>query len=195
MSLGNILDQIRDYYIQRFIVFIEEQSANRDISVAHECAFADAKGNWVTEGKLALPMRGDLFVLNNRKISKSIQIDTDGMLSFEPINFTWPQTALEVCLAPFQWNWLQLRLHDLPTNTDWSPLRSWFFNWFAEEDPPEDEISGGIHFLSDPEERVGYFQFSIDLGTAPVEAFEELLDAVNELGVIQVQIGQFENPN
>jgi|JI10StandDraft_1071094.scaffolds.fasta_scaffold00876_18 hypothetical protein len=195
MSLGKILDQVRDYYIQRFIEFVEEKSANEGTSVVHECAFADAKGNWVTQGKLALPMRGDMFVIEDGKISKSIQIDTDGMLSFEPINFNWPQTALQVRLAPFQWNWLQLQLHDLPTNTDWSPLRSWFFNWFAEEDPPEDEISGGIHFLSDPEERDGYFQLSIDLGTAPVDAFEELLDAVKELGVVQVHMGQFENPS
>jgi hypothetical protein len=34
-------------------------------------------------------------------------------------------------------------------------------------------------------------QFSIDLGTAPVEAFEELLDAIGQLGTDRVQIGQF----
>ncbi len=45
--------------------------------------------------------------------------------------------------------------------------------WFQENDPANDELLGGVHFLSDPENRHDYSQLSIDLGTAPVESFEE----------------------
>ena len=48
-----------------------------------------------------------------------------------------------------------------------------------------------VHFLSDPEalaqDRV---RFTVDLGTAPVDAFEELLDAVDALAAGAVRIGR-----
>ena len=98
-------------------------------------------------------------------------------------------------MEPFQWNWIQLRLHGLDSDADWQPLREWFFRWFHEGDPADDELLGGIHFMSDPEEGDGAAEVTIDLGTAPVEAFEELLDAVGQLGANRLQIGQFDEAN
>ena len=46
-----------------------------------------------------------------------------------------------------------------------------------------------MHFLSDPEISDGAVTFSVDLGTAPMEAFEELLDAVEALGATLCEIG------
>jgi hypothetical protein len=37
---------------------------------------------------------------------------------------------------------------------------------------------GAVHFASDPELSDGAVTFAADLGTAPVEAFEDLLDAL-----------------
>lgn len=189
--LGQLLDQIRDYYVSRFIDAINERSGNDGVSVSHEHAFCNANGEVVTVGKLALPTRGDLLVIRNGTVSDSVQIDTEGMLSFEPIEFDWPENNLSVDLRPFQWNWMQLRILGLKSDADWTPIRDWFIGWFHEDDPADDELLGGVHFLSDPEHRRDYSQVSIDLGTAPVDSFEELLDAIGQMGATGVQIGQF----
>jgi len=190
--LGQLLDEIRDYYINRFIDAINEQSLADGVTLTHEPAFCDSNGDVVTEGELAVPSRVDLLVISDGAVSDSILIDTDGILSFEPIAFNWPENDLNVDLHPFQWNWMQVRIFGLKTNADWAPIRDWFIGWFQENDPADGELLGGVHWLSDPEYGDDYSQLSIDLGTAPVESFEELLDAIGQMGATRVQIGQFE---
>lgn len=190
--LGQLLDQIRDYYVSRFIDAINEHSGHDGVTVAHEPAFCDANGDVVVEGELSLPTRGDLLLIRDGAVSDSIRIDTDGMLSFEPIAFAWPENNLNVDLRPFQWNWMQLRIFGLKTEADWTPIRDWFIGWFQEDDPADDELLGGVHFLSDPESGHDFLQLSIDLGTAPIESFEELLDAIGQMGAECVQVGHFE---
>jgi hypothetical protein len=190
--LGQLLDEIRDYYINRFIDAINEQSLADGVTLTHEPAFCDSNGDVVTEGELAVPSRVDLLVISDGAVSDSILIDTDGILSFEPIAFDWPENDLNVDLHPFQWNWMQVRIFGLKTNTDWAPIRDWFIGWFQENDPADGELLGGVHWLSDPEYGDDYSQLSIDLGTAPVESFEELLDAIGQMRATRVQIGQFE---
>ena len=190
--LGQLLDEIRDYYVNRFIDAINEQSLADGVALTHEPAFCDSNGDVVIEGELAVPSRVDLLVISDGAVSDSILIDTDGMVSFEPIAFDWPENNLNVDLHPFQWNWMQVRIFGLKTNTDWAPIRDWFIGWFQENDPTDGELLGGVHWLSDPEYGDDYSQLSIDLGTAPVESFEELLDAIGQMGATRVQIGQFE---
>ena len=190
--LGQLLDEIRDYYVNRFIDAINEQSLADGVTLTHEPAFCDSNGDVVIEGELAVPSRVDLLVISDGAASDSILIDTDGILSFEPIAFDWPENDLNVDLHPFQWNWMQVRIFGLKTNTDWAPIRDWFIGWFQENDPADGELLGGVHWLSDPEYEDDYSQLSIDLGTAPVESFEELLDAIGQMGATRVQIGQFE---
>lgn len=190
--LGQLLDEIRDYYVNRFIDAINEQSLADGVTLKHEPAFCDSNGDVVIEGELAVPSRVDLLVISDGAVSDSILIDTDGMVSFEPIAFDWPENNLNVDLHPFQWNWMQVRIFGLKTNADWAPIRDWFIGWFQENDPADGELLGGVHWLSDPEYGDDYSQLSIDLGTAPVESFEELLDAIGQMGATRVQIGQFE---
>jgi hypothetical protein len=191
MALGELLDQIRDYYVGRLVDAVNEHSAHDDTTVAHECAFRNSDGNIVTEGQLDLPARGDIFEIRAGAVTDSIQIDTEGMLSFEPLTFEWPEDNLSVDLGPFQWNWIQLRIYGLPRDADWKPLREWFMRWFHDEDPAADELLGGVHFMSDPENARDYVQVSLDLGTAPVGSLEELLDAVARMRAKHLQIGQF----
>lgn len=191
MALGQLLDQIREYYVGRFIDAINEHSAGADSAIAHESAFCNSDGIEVTEGQLGPPARGDLFIIRDGEVVDSLLIDTEGMLTFDPIAFKWPDNSLDVELGPFQWNWIQLRIHGLSSNPDFSPLREWFMRWFQDGDPADGELLGGVHFMSDPEVADGYTQLSIDLGSAPVESFEELLHAVGRMRPKRLTIGQF----
>ena len=53
----------------------------------------------------------------------------------------------------------------------------------------DERLSGAVHFLSDPEVTNRTIKLEADLGSAPVEAFEELLDACVLAGATNVLIG------
>ena len=50
-------------------------------------------------------------------------------------------------------------------------------------------LAKAVHFLSDPEISDGAVTFAVDLGTAPVETFEGLLDALEMTGAKRCDIG------
>jgi hypothetical protein len=118
----------------------------------------------------------------------TLSIDTERMLSFESISFM-SGAGLEVRLGPFQWQAMRLRVQ-LPETARWQPLRHWFWRWFKEKASEHNEaLTGAAHFLSDPEVSDGTVTFAVDLGTAPVEAFEDLLDALEVMGAKHCEIG------
>lgn len=184
MSLGKLLDEIRDYYLQRFEVLVEERR-QAGAQVVTEEALRRADGEVVTDGPLALPMRTDLVAFPaDGAAPENLLIDTEKMLAFEPVTFTW-EGGLAVRVEPFQWNWCTLELEGEGITAD--PLRAWFMRWF--DRPP----TGGpwqevVHFMSDPVSRETGAAVSVDFGSAPVDAFEELLDAVRDTGAKRVRL-------
>lgn len=191
MGVGEMLDRVRQYYIDRLMTAAESRSTRKAYSVILEPALRNSAGEVIVGGELQLPVRKDLAVVQNGVVKELLTIDTKGMLSFEPISFDWGD-SLRVSLGPFQWQRMTLRM-PLPKGTDWHLLKEWFWHWFRQEEVGGDDILlGAVHFLSDPEVSRNAVTFEVDLGSAPVEAFEELLDAVAALGVKQCQIGQSE---
>lgn len=191
MGLGKLLDQVRQYYLDRLVAAAEEKARNKKTSVILEPALRNQDGVAVVEGALQLPLRKDVAVLQKGVVKELLTIDTQGMLSFEPIAFTWGK-SLRVVLGPFQWQQMPFRIPH-PRKKVWKPLQSWFWRWFKEEEDGGDEgLLGTVHFLSDPEVSEKTVLFETDLGSAPVEAFEELLDALAALGIKQCEMGQVE---
>ncbi len=184
MSLGKLLDEIRDYYLQRFEAEVEERR-QAGARVVTEEALRRAHGEVATDGALALPMRTDLVTFPADGTGpECLMIDTEKMIGFEPVTFTW-EGGLAVRVEPFQWNWCTLELEGEELTTD--PLRAWFMRWF--DQPP----TGGlwqevVHFMSDPVVRRTGTAVSVDFGSAPVDAFEELLDAVRDTGAKRVRL-------
>jgi hypothetical protein len=120
---------------------------------------------------------------------KTLSINTEGMLSFEPISFMWG-AGLKVRLSPFRWQAMRLQML-LPETTRWQPLQQWFWRWFKEDAGEHSEaLAAAVHFLSDPEVSDGAVTFAVDLGTAPVEAFEDLRDALEMMGAKHCDVGQ-----
>jgi hypothetical protein len=116
-------------------------------------------------------------------------VDSDRLLTFEPIRFAW-SGELTVTLGPFQWDNLTVRIPAAEGPADYGPLVDWFREWFREDEDGAGELLGVVHFLSDPEAAEGEVRLTADLGSAPVEAFEGLLDAVAALGVAKAVLGQ-----
>lgn len=190
MTVGQLLDDIRDRYLTQFRRSISEvQKAGMEAWV--EPAYRDENGALAREGELSLPLRLDLVSVAGNEAQERVRVDSDSMLSFEPINFEW-SGGLPTRVAPFHWDGCHFRATGVPWAADWSRLRGWFDHWFDGEDtrqPDEDGLFGVIHFLSDPKRKGAATIFEVDFGSAPVEAFEEFLDALRDSGATKIEIG------
>lgn len=186
MTTGELLDKIREYYLRRFREVVAEQ-LDAGATVATETAYRDESGQPAGEGQFNLPARGDVFVITDGEVTESLQVDTEGMLSFQQLSFAW-ESAL-VTLAPFQWNWCEVSATGNITSESASALVKWFHRWFvAEQDGTPERLLGAIHYMSDPDIERGRFNIAVDLGSAPIEALEELLDAAVVAGATKITI-------
>jgi len=100
-----------------------------------------------------------------------VEFQFDQFLDFEPAESSVGSTALT--LRPFKWENAGVTLD----GAIWpeQPLMDWFDDWFGLTSGREDQaepgqLGGLIHSLSIAEARI-----EVDLGSAPVEAFEQLL--------------------
>jgi hypothetical protein len=79
-------------------------------------------------------------------------------------------------VSPVMWDEVTFRCR--PIGFPEERLLTWGNRWIHDEAPPLgvcDGLTGIIHSVSQPELRNGFLEFMVDLGSAPFEAFEELL--------------------
>jgi hypothetical protein len=191
MTLGQLLDDIRDPYVNQFSKRIA-LLAKEGIKVISEAAYRNEHGALVREGILGFPLRADLITFADGQTPQRIMVDSEIILSFEPFSLNWDET-IPILLKPFYWDACRVRVCGIGASQDWASLKKWHAKWFDEEDtctPDEHGLFGVVHFVSAPERDGAADRFEVDFGTAPVEAFEELLDAFQELGASKVEIGQ-----
>lgn len=89
-------------------------------------------------------------------------------------------SALQIpCLpidAPIAWNGIEFRCFS--ENFAEEALVIWGSRWIADEAPPlgpQDNLTGIIHSVTEPSLRHAHVEFSVDFGSAPVAAFDELV--------------------
>lgn len=189
MTLGSVLDEIREVYLSLFRQSLREACAGSPQVIA-EPAFLLEDGGLAREGHLNLPCRMDLVAFAG-ETPENLSVDSESLLTFDPLDFDWKEVPARV--LPFCWDACPVTLTGLPETPDWTPLTTWFERWFDLEDtrPPDKAgLYGVVHFLSDPVTEGLKNQFSLDLGSAPVEAFEGLLDALVSLGAQSLVMGE-----
>ena len=103
-------------------------------------------------------------------------------LAFAPIEFEWDGVQVEV--HPFAWNACALTLEGLALGAKVETIAHWFRGWL-EEHPRQ----GTVKTMSRPEQADGRAQVTLDLGSAPPEAVEHLLDVVAKLKPAKIRLG------
>jgi hypothetical protein len=78
--------------------------------------------------------------------------------------------------APIAWNGIEFRCtsQGFPEEA----LVSWGRRWIRDDSPPlgpQNNLTGIIHSVTEPCLSRSYMEFSVDFGSAPVEAFDELV--------------------
>jgi hypothetical protein len=192
MTPGQLLDQIRGLYLATFAEAIESCSKDTFVRVVAEAAYSNADGEVIGSGAHNLPLLTDILIVEDGVVKENITVDSERSLSFEPFSFEWDQ-KLVVTLSPFQWDLCEVRIFGLSGNADWTPVTDWFMSSFDEPPSAESdkEFLDVVHFMSDPEFDGDCYSITLDLGSAPVETFESLLDALVLVGAKSVEIGKF----
>ena len=191
MEFAELIDKIRSHYVQRLMEAIAAERASSDATVVHEPALRNGSGEIVRAGPLDTPSRIDIVKAKEGEVVDSINVNPANMLSFPQFTLTWPTGEMALTVEPFQWHWLQIQTTATPGSDDWQTLRGWYIKWFGETDPAPDQLSGAVHYFADPQINGANIELTIDLGTSPIEAFEELLDALSAFGAQEVRLGQF----
>lgn len=109
-------------------------------------------------------------------------------VSFAPESFTW-QRKLKIRFEPLAWNDVEFECTGL--NMAKSQLEHWAVRWLDPQNKrPVDNhgLGGRIHALTFPQKKVNRQVFYVDFGSAPVQAFQELLNVLTLADVKKVRI-------
>ncbi len=191
MTSPPLLDDIRGFYLEHFRRVVKEKRRVPAARILTETTLRHKNGLAFRKGALKLPFRKDL-VVRSLTVDGSFEIKTDKALQFEPMTLTWRQ-GLTVVIGPFRWEECPVHIVGMPDEMHSSPLADWYDRWFDEFDtksPLKKEFQEVVHYLEVTEQKVGATKLTIDLGSAPKSAFEELLDALEQSGCSIVEIGE-----
>lgn len=109
-------------------------------------------------------------------------------VSIATTEFKLPNGTI-LTVKPIAWNSIDLRCDTF--NASAKPFQDWCSHWLdVVEKFEKDEIglSGTLHHVTVPKTENDQTTFSIDFGSAPVEAFETLMKLLSELGVANITI-------
>ena len=168
--------RVREHFVAQFTVFIEDHRRN--------CAIG------APELKLRLNEPTTLFqnlycmdFVKRDGEYEYLQLEPERASSFESIASSVGAAALSI--EALRWDDVIVR-HDLASAPS-DNIARWFRRWFdldGERRDPDAMLSGVIHSL-----RVKPGRLSVDLGTAPADAFWEMLELLERAGARNIQIG------
>lgn len=126
------------------------------------------------------------------KIAEAVK---DEYHSFDPHELVL-SNGLKGILHPFQWDKIGARLHG--EISDWAPFEDWVNKWLDVADDrtvPNVDFTGSIHHVTRPTHEAGVWSKCIDMGSADVDALNDLFGVFGSLGVERFEMGSFEIGN
>jgi len=187
-SIMQTLDAERENYLSVYLRAIGEAGRANDV------ALPEVKVESARE-KFRKPYRYytvDIFCRRGDK-SRPVEVNLASARQRAPVSENWQ--GLDVTLHPFVWNGLEFRLDaDL---ADDAPLVAWMDRWMdiAEKKPKDkNRLSQIVHNVTQPARTRAGWSFSVDFGSAPLDAFVELIDVVRASGAKHLELGSFGYP-
>lgn len=175
MNVTAFISRARDHYVEQFRAFADEQRRN--------CS------QGASELKLQLSETSKLFqrlfcadFITNDGEYKLIELQPASILTFDPISASLGVAALSI--EHLRWDDMMIH-HDLAVLPS-DDVTAWFRRWFDPDDErqlQDAELSNVIHSLV-----VQDGLLSIDFGTAPPEAFLEMLELLENAGATTIRI-------
>lgn len=100
--------------------------------------------------------------------------------------------GVDIKVFPLTWDVLRVWIR-IPS-PEWDRLWAWRKRWVICEvgevhAPDADGVHNLVHYLSQPKHEGGGYAMELDLGSAPVEALTELLDAFVAMCAVDINLG------
>lgn len=184
MDSSTLFARIRDLNV---FALAETVRAHPDAHV--EPTFITDEGEIAVSGPFGLPCRADVIPVVMGEPGDSVMVTPKTALSFEPVEIQKP-TAIPVIVSPFGWDQVSFSATMDPA-ASLDPLLEWFWRWFDANDDNDighDGLCRVVHYMSDPAFEGDELKFVADLGSAPVDALNELISVLIEMGAREVKI-------
>lgn len=179
MDVQSLVTRVRDHYVEQFEQFVERQ---REICARGAPEVKFELSDPASNTKLFHKLYCADFVRNDAG-SIVVAFEPADILSFDTISGSLG--SMGVAIERLRWDDVVIQ-HDLKVMPG-QELSDWFKRWFDPEDE-RFELSGSdcgvIHSLI-----IDTGMLSIDFGTAPADAFWELLNVLESAGASKVRVG------
>lgn len=192
-----LIQNIHDTYVRVFAKAVKAQRRD-DGSVLFEPFMTDeAEGitRECTADPFHVPMRPDIVSVTAGGEPEAYMVVRGPEPEFEQAALEY-EDGFQVGIGPFTWDECRVIAVNVPEDADLSPVVEWFQQWADVDDEQEaDEetgLRGVVHHVSLMARDGEVVGFEADLGTAPVEALEELIGTLKEMGATHVILGAFE---
>lgn len=178
-ALGPVafIARVRDTYVDQFRAFAEHQLAE-GVKGASEIKLELKKSDAVLKRLYCAD-----FMMATDEGYEPVLFQAETQLCFEP--FEARVGAMDVAFASFGWDGIDIQYDSALTAEE--ILDDWHDYWFDADDErrdPDAFLNGNIHNVE-----VYPGGISVDMGTAPAEAFWDLLEAFDAAGVTRLEIG------
>jgi hypothetical protein len=186
--VDQILERTRNIFLEYYGMTIRKeqkevsprQSVNLEVCVSVTGSDPD---DIHSKGRL------DLILYEKGGKNLNVEVDYDSFLNFPPIEFL--RGSLTVHFNPFQWRAVGFEMQSAPESI-LGNLQVWARKWLLDQRPEQIEpfeILNVIHSVTRVRtDDQGLSSFWVDFGTAPKEAFWELLDLLDALGIAELSV-------
>jgi hypothetical protein len=185
MNLGDLLGMIRQDYLDTWQATANEATGSGGTMMIEPSATAQA------------PSFGAVLWHDLQLNGKATSVQSEGVFAFdEQISFGWgdalPGQAepLHVVVRPFAWDAMPVALK-LPQGKalNLEPLGQWLEQWSAEPEPDAVDETSPFREVAHSLTQTSPTSLHVDMGSAPLDAWQDLLEALLAAGATQAIFG------
>lgn len=185
--IKSTLAPVRDTYLSHMFKELRQlRGDGREVTT--ELVARDETGAVIRDGVLNLPHRSDFSfdaligkTRRNTKDADRFEFDAIELKLDDDVNLS---------IRPFSWNRLSLTFDADNDTKRLIRLRLWFLEWFqARHSENTEDLSGVVHAIDGPRKVGEMWNVTIDLGSAPTDAFIELIHVLASRGPRNIMFG------
>jgi len=184
MKLDELLTKERHQYMANFQLGLDQ---NKTPKSAIEIMLQTTSDQNRNQPEIFQVNRYDMITVNaeGKFDLTEFNLSNDSVMKFDKQVYEIDKMSVEI--TPFVWNGCEFTIDKKPNDI----YIIWARKWIDIDDkkkPTPDGFQNVVHSVTFPEEIEGKWTTSIDFGSAPIEAFKELLELFSEQGVKKVEI-------
>ena len=184
MTIDELLIQERSQYIATFqLGFDQNKTAGSVIEIMLQVT-ADQNRN---QPEIFQLNRYDMVTVNaeGKYNLTEFNLNKDSVRKFD--KQVYDINGMKVEISPFVWNGCEFTVDEKPNDTYIIWARNWI-DFDDKKEPTPDGFQNVIHSVTVPEEINGRWATSIDFGSAPIDAFKELLELLSRQGMKKIEV-------